>query len=455
MLAIFTLRSYQKRLIDDIKASIIHGHKSIVSVLGCGGGKSVIQADISRSATNKQNNVLFLVHRKELCEQIYNTFSNYGVDMELCSVSMVQTVSRHIDRIQIPKIIITDEAHHSTAASYKKIYEAFPDALRLGFTATPCRLNKGGLGEVYDDLITSVSTQWLIENHYLSPYKYYSIPLADTEKLHIRAGEFKAEEVSALIENEAVYSGAVEQYLKLASGKKAIVYCPSVKASKETAEEFNRNGIRAAHLDGTSSKEEREKVIESFRAGKYYILSNADLFSEGFDDKDIECTILLRPTMSLTVFIQQSMRCMRYKEGKTALIIDCVGNVFRHGLPDDDREWSLLPKAKQETTVKIRECPQCYGVYSPTMEKCPYCGFMAVKEVIHKNKKTVSVDLVEIRRQEELKNTRLSDTDFKTWEEVREYQQARKLKFAFCFHYCLEHGIQIPSKYRYAMRYMR
>lgn len=449
------LREYQQTLINNIRTSAQNGHRSIVSVLGCGGGKSVIQAEISRSATAKRNRVLFLVHRQELCQQISNTFSAQGVDMALCSVSMVQTVSRHLDRILTPQLIITDEAHHSTAATYRKIYDAFPEALRLGFTATPCRLNSGGLGEVFDDLITSVSTQWLIENKYLSPYKYYSIPLADTEKLHIRAGEFKAEEVSALIENEAVYSGAVEQYLKLASGKKAIVYCPSVKASKETAEEFNRNGIRAAHLDGTSSKEEREKVIESFRAGKYYILSNADLFSEGFDDKDIECTILLRPTMSLTVFIQQSMRCMRYKEGKTALIIDCVGNVFRHGLPDDDREWSLLPKAKQETTVKIRECPQCYGVYSPTMEKCPYCGFMAVKEVIHKNKKTVSVDLVEICRQEELKNTRLSDTDFKTWEEVREYQQARKLKFAFCFHYCLEHGIQIPSKYRYAMRYMR
>ena len=449
------LREYQQTLINNIRTSAQNGHRSIVSVLGCGGGKSVIQAEISRSATAKRNRVLFLVHRQELCQQISNTFSAQGVDMALCSVSMVQTVSRHLDRILTPQLIITDEAHHSTANTYTKIYQAFPNALLLGFTATPCRLNSGGLGEVFDDLITSVSTQWLIENKYLSPYKYYSIPLADTEKLHIRAGEFKAEEVSALIENEAVYSGAVEQYLKLASGKKAIVYCPSVKASKETAEEFNRNGIRAAHLDGTSSKEEREKVIESFRAGKYYILSNADLFSEGFDDKDIECTILLRPTMSLTVFIQQSMRCMRYKEGKTALIIDCVGNVFRHGLPDDDREWSLLPKAKQETTVKIRECPQCYGVYSPTMEKCPYCGFMAVKEVIHKNKKTVSVDLVEICRQEELKNTRLSDTDFKTWEEVREYQQARKLKFAFCFHYCLEHGIQIPSKYRYAMRYMR
>lgn len=449
------LREYQTELINNIRASVREGHRAIVSVLGCGGGKSVIQAEISRSATAKRNRVLFLVHRQELCQQISNTFSAQGVDMALCSVSMVQTVSRHIDRILTPQLIITDEAHHSTANTYTKIYQAFPNALLLGFTATPCRLNSGGLGEVFDDLITSVSTQWLIENKYLSPYKYYSIPLADTEKLHIRAGEFKAEEVSALIENKAVYSGAVEQYLKLANGKKAIVYCPSVKASKETAEEFNRNGIRAAHLDGTSSKEEREKVIESFRAGKYYILSNADLFSEGFDDKDIECTILLRPTMSLTVFIQQSMRCMRYKEGKIALIIDCVGNVFRHGLPDDDREWSLLPKAKQETTVKIRECPQCYAVYSPSLERCPYCGFMAVKEVIHKNKKTVSVDLVEVRRQEELKNTRLSDTDFTTWEEVREYQQARKLKFAFCFHYCLEHGIQIPSKYRYSMRYMR
>lgn len=449
------LREYQQTLINNIRTSAQNGHRSIVSVLGCGGGKSVIQAEISRSATAKRNRVLFLVHRQELCQQISSTFAAQGVDMALCSVSMVQTVSRHLDRILTPQLIITDEAHHSTAATYRKIYDAFPEALRLGFTATPCRLNRGGLGEVYDDLITSVSTQWLIENKYLSPYKYYSIPLADTEKLHIRAGEFKAEEVSALIENKAVYSGAVEQYLKLASGKKAIVYCPSVKASKETAEEFNRNGIRAAHLDGTSSKEEREKVIESFRAGKYYILSNADLFSEGFDDKDIECTILLRPTMSLTVFIQQSMRCMRYKEDKTALIIDCVGNVFRHGLPDDDREWSLLPKAKQETTVKIRECPRCYAVYSPSLERCPYCGFMAVKEVVHKNKKTVSVDLVEVRRQEELKNTRLSDTDFKTWEEVREYQQARKLKFAFCFHYCLEHGIQIPSKYRYSMRYMR
>ena len=131
------LREYQAELIGKIRLSIMHGHKSIVSVLGCGGGKSVIQAEIARSATDKGNRVLFLVHRKELCEQITNTFTAQGVDMNRCSVSMVQTVSRHIDKLPEQRIIITDEAHHSTAASYKKIYAAFPDACRLGFTATP------------------------------------------------------------------------------------------------------------------------------------------------------------------------------------------------------------------------------------------------------------------------------------------------------------------------------
>ena len=165
----------------------------MVAVLGCGGGKSVIQAEIARSATDKGNRVLFLVHRRELCQQISNTFARQGVNMELCSVCMVQTVSRHIDDIPKPQIIITDEAHHSTANTYKKIYNRFP-VVRLGFTATPCRLNAGGLGEVYDDLITSVSTRWLIENNFLSPYKYYSVKLADTSGLHVRAGDYKADE---------------------------------------------------------------------------------------------------------------------------------------------------------------------------------------------------------------------------------------------------------------------
>lgn len=446
------LRSYQSDLIHDIKLSITSGHKSIVSVLGCGGGKSVIQAEIARSATDKGNRVLFLVHRKELCEQITNTFATQGVDMDLCSVNMVQTVSRHINNIPAPKLIITDEAHHSTANTYKKIYDAFSDALKLGFTATPCRLNRGGLGEVYDDLITSVSTKWLIDNNYLSPYKYYSVKLADTSGLHVKAGDYKADEVAELMQRSEIYGETVKQWEKLAKNKKTIAYCASVEAAEETAEQFRQAGYTAASLSGSTPKELRTQIMQDFRDSKIMILTNCELFGEGLDVPDCECTVLLRPTQSLTLYIQQSMRSMRYMPDKTAIIIDHVGNCYLHGLPDDDREWTLEPKKKQENIVKIRECPNCYAVYPPTKSKCPYCGYEAVKEIQRKDKAVVEIDLVEMQRQEDIRNTRLSDAVLGTWAQVVEFQKLHKYKFAWCIRYAALHDIPIPQKYNYMRR---
>lgn len=441
------LRPYQTELISNIRQSVSSGHKSIVAVLGCGGGKSVIQADIAHSATDKHNRVLFLVHRKELCEQIANTFTAQGVDMELCSVSMVQTVSRRLGQIPEPKIIITDEAHHSTANTYKKIYDSFPDALRLGFTATPCRLNSGGLGEVYDDLITSVSTKWLIDNHYLSPYKYYSVKLADTSGLHVKAGDYKADEVAELMQSKEIYGETVKQWERLAKDKKTIVYCASVEASEETAEQFRQAGYTAASLSGSTPKELRTSIMQDFRDSKIMILTNCDLFGEGLDVPDCECTVLLRPTQSLTLYIQQSMRSMRYMPDKTAIIIDHVGNCYLHGLPDDDRTWTLESKKKQANTVKIRECPECFAVYPPTLKKCPYCGHEAVKEIRKQDKKTVEIDLVEMKRQDDIKNTKLRDAVLETWSQVVEFQKLHKYKFAWCIRYAVTHEIPIPHKY--------
>lgn len=441
------LRPYQAELINNIRHSIKHGHKSIVSVLGCGGGKSVIQAEIARSATDKGNRVLFLVHRKELCEQITNTFTAQGVDMDLCSVSMVQTVSRHIEKIQAPKIIITDEAHHSTANTYKKIYNAFPDALRLGFTATPCRLNAGGLGEVYEDLITSVSTRWLIDNHYLSPYKYYSVKLADTSGLHVKAGDYKADEVAELMQNSEIYGETVKQWERLAKDKKTIAYCASVEAAEETAEQFRQAGYTAASLSGSTPKELRARIMQDFRDSKIMILTNCELFGEGLDVPDCECTVLLRPTQSLTLYIQQSMRSMRYMPDKTAIIIDHVGNCYLHGLPDDDREWSLESKAKQANMVKIRECPMCFSVYPPTKQKCPYCGYAAVKEIQRKDKAVVEIDLVEMQRQEDIKNTKYSDLTAESWSDVERIRKARGYKIQWAVRFAVLHDIAVPHKY--------
>lgn len=448
------LRPYQAEAITKIRDSL-RTHKSVVFTIGCGAGKSILAGSIAKSATDKGNSVLFLVHRAELCEQIADTFYNLcGVDPALCKIMMIQTARRRLKTLTEPSLIIVDEAHTFNNA-YEKVFQFFPDAYKIGFTATPCRLNQGGLGNLFEDIQAGVSTRWLIDNHYLSNYRYFSFPIVDTSGLHTRAGEFVQEEVNALMENKAVYSGAVEQYLKLTPGKKAMVYCSSIKASKEVVKEFTDNGISAAHVDGTTPRVERERIVEAYRKGEITVVSNVDLFGVGFDDKDIEVTVLLRPTQSLALAVQQNMRCMRYKEGKTAIILDCCGNAARHGLPDDEREWSLETRKKQETTVKIRECENCYAVYPPTMQKCPYCGHVATKEIQRKDKKQVTVDLVELHRTETLKNTRLSDAELTTWEEIVEFQKAHKYKFQWCIRYADAHGIATPSKYRYMRRYMR
>ena len=447
------LRPYQKKLVEDARQSLLKGNKSIICVSGCGSGKSVTAADIAKKATDKGNKVLFMVHRKELCEQISGTFSFYGVDMSLCDIKMVQTMRRRYKKFgeNYYSLIIIDECHTNLKA-YKSICEYFKSAVKIGFTATPVRLGTGGLGELYTDIVTSATTKWLIEHKYLAPYKYYSIPFIDTKGLHIQAGDYKQDEVNELMENKAVYSGAVEQYKKFANGKKTMVYCSSISSSIETAKAFSESGIVAEHLDGTISKSEREEKIEKYRNGEIRVLCNVGLLNEGFDDKDIECVILLRPTLSLALFIQQSMRSMRYKEGKTAIILDCVCNVYKHGLPDDNREWSLEPKAVQETTVKIRECPNCYAVYPPTLSKCPYCGYEAVKEIRTVNRKTVDIDLVEVKRQEEVKNTKPKDADLRTWEEIVDFQKIHGYNFSWCVRYASNHGIDFPSKYAYSAR---
>lgn len=420
--------------------------------IGCGAGKSIIAGDIAKKATDKGNRVLFLVHRLELCEQISDTFFTLcGVDPELCDIMMIQTARRKLDKIAKPVLIIVDEAHMFNKA-YEKVFSFFSDSLKIGFTATPCRLNQGGLGNLFEDLRTSVSTRWLIEHKYLSNYRYFSFPLIDTSKLHTRAGEFVQEEVEKLLENRAVYSGTLKQYQRLTPGKKTMIYCSSIKASKAIVDEFLKAGITAAHVDGNTPKAQREKIVESYRQGKITVVSNVDLFGVGFDDKDIEVTILLRPTQSLALAVQQNMRCMRYKEGKTAIILDCCGNVVRHGLPDDEREWTLEPKKKQENTVKIRECPNCYAVYPPTMQKCPYCGYMAVKEIQRKDKKIVDIDLVEMKRKNDIKNTRLADAQLETWTEVVEFQKLHGYKFAWCIRFAAMHEIPIPRKYNYMRR---
>lgn len=383
------LRPYQTDLIEKARAEYRNGAKSPCIVLPCGGGKSVIVAEMAKNATVKGNRVLFLVHRHELVDQITRTFEWWGVDMNLCDVMMVQTASRHITQIQQPKLIITDENHHSKASTYRKIYDAFPDAKRIGVTATPIRLDGSGLGDVNDRLVVGVSAKWLIENNYLAPYDYYAPAIADLSGIKTSRGEFETDSMEKILMKSAIYGDVIGHYKKLANSRQAICYCVSVAHSKEMAEAFCNAGIKAVHICGSTPKADRERIIADFRQGKIKILCNVDLISEGFDVPDCECAILLRPTKSLTLYIQQSMRCMRYKKGKRAIIIDHVGNYARFGMPDADREWTLDGRKKSENKlnvtdeVKVLQCPECCYTFEPSESDeriCPECGYVFPKK---------------------------------------------------------------------------
>lgn len=353
------------------------GYKAPCVVAPCGSGKSVIIAEIARMTTLKGNRVLFLVHRKELIDQIKSTFIKNGVDIRYVEFGMVMTVVRRLEKTVKPQLIIVDENHHSLAKSYRKIFDYFSDVPLLGFTATPIRLNGSGLGDVNDILIEEVNAKWLIENNYLSPYKYYAPKLIDTEKLKLNSlKEFSSTSINQSMEEKTIYGDAIKHYKQLANGTQAIAYCHSVESSKQLAFEFNTQNVKAAHIDGTTPKNERDEIIKKFRDKEINVLTNVDIIGEGFDVPDCSTVIMLRPTQSLSLFIQQSMRGMRYRPNKQSIIIDHVDNVRRHGLPDAERQWSLkgMIKKESESEIKVKECMNCFTVFMANEKECPNCG---------------------------------------------------------------------------------
>lgn len=442
------LRQYQKELIDDIRENLKNGVKSLVAVLGCGGGKSVIQAELTKRFTDKSKFVIYLVHRKELCEQIQNTFTSYGVDMDYCLITSIQTFRKQKNFYFQPSLILVDEAHTNLHA-YKKVFDIF-SCFKIGFTATPTRMKEKGLGLLFEKMVTSVSTNWLIENKFLSPFKYFSVPLVDLAGVKSSASDFNLVELQDVMENKILYTGAVEQWLKLAENKKTMIYCTSVESSKQTIEEFKRNNISAVHVDGTMGKDERERIIKDFRNGKIKILSNVMLFSEGYDDKDIECVLLLRPTKSVALHTQQAMRGMRYKEGKTSIIIDCVGNVYRFGLPTEEQDWTLdVKKKNKQNEIKIKECKNCFVTVEIFHKTCPYCNHLFKENKIKNEdvKQEIKSDLIELDKNFKLSKIKLKEFEGKTWEEVEEFRKAKKYKPFWSLYYCIDHKIKTPIKY--------
>ncbi|MBC1420153.1 DEAD/DEAH box helicase, partial [Listeria fleischmannii] len=372
------LRDYQQKMVSKTREALKNGYRCPCVVAPCGAGKSVILSEIIRMTTHNKKQVLFIVHRKELIDQISQTLLKNNVDMNFVTLGMVQTIVKRLEKTSEPDLIVIDESHHVLANSYKKIIQHFHHALVVGFTATPVRLNGGGLGDINDILIEEVTTKWLIKNQFLSPYKYFAPEVMETFQLHVkRTGDYDLTELDNQFTERKIWGDVIAHYKKLADGEQAILYASSIYQSKKMAASFQEANIPSEHIDGKTPKLVRDEIIQKFRDGEIKVLCNLDLIGEGFDVPDCSTVIMLRPTQSLSLYIQQSMRGMRYRPNKTSIIIDHVGNVNRFGLPDMERTWSLEPKkgsnqTKAEAPVKI--CKECFMTVLQTDNKCPHCG---------------------------------------------------------------------------------
>ena len=407
----FKLRDYQQETIDKIYQSMKHGHKRIIVQQPPRTGKTVIMAEIARRTTVKSNRVMFIIHRKEVLTQAKATFQQQKVNMKLTTMGMVQSLTRHTKELTTPQLIFVDEAHHALAKSYRKILDAFPNAYVLYFTATPIRTGHDQLDQVADDIIVGQSIKWLTNHHFLAPFRYYGLGDIDRSKLRKQNGDYSSSSMDEAL-NHQIYGHIVQQYQRLAKGKQAVVYCHSTESAKKVTQQFHEVGITAAEIDGNTDQNVRDKLVQQFRDRQLTILANVNLFTEGIDLPNVDCVIMARPTSSLALYLQFSMRCLNPRKGKTAIIIDHVDNFLNFGLPDNDRDWkqAIVTKDKRKTANSdngpaLAQCSYCFGTfYRKDIHDgcCPLCGHALEKE--NKDYKIVNVDLQEIKENQAVKH---------------------------------------------------
>ncbi|MGK8517838.1 DEAD/DEAH box helicase [Staphylococcus arlettae] len=437
----FKLFDYQINLVDKARHLLLK-HQGVLIQSPPGSGKSVMIAEVVKKAVEKGGHILFIVHRKELIYQITNTLNTHGVDLNHVDILSEKRARNILQKLTSPNIILTDETHHSRAKTYTEIYDYFPNALRLGFTATPWRSNGKGFTDIYDEMVEGPSVEWLISNNRLADYDYKSIAMADTKKLKKSStGDYTKKSMDEAIP-KAIYGDIVGNYKKYAQGQKTILYAHSVEASKDIALEFQAQGINAVHADSKTKSVEREQIMEDFRSGTIKVLCNVDLISEGFDVPDCTCVILARPTDSLVLFMQQAMRSMRYQPNKKALIIDHVGNYARHGLPDTHHDWKKYfkgykknrNKQSDDENIGLKTCDECFAVYRNTEPKCPECGHTNETQPNKTDLDKVNAELTDIKpfkvdyTLKRYSKSNMSQDDLKTLDDYYLYAKANNYK---------------------------
>lgn len=384
------LREYQVRAIDELRRKVVSGRRRVVLCLACGGGKTLVSAEIVRRSVANGRRVVFVAHRRELIKQAHEKFARFGIDagiimgssagrddwlpVQICSVA---TLARRMDRLPPASLVVIDEVHHCMAQSYLDVMDAYANATILGLTATPWRSDKKGLADVFDDHVVVATVADLMKQGHLVGYDAFAYDSPKLHKVKITAGDFNAKQLDLACNTGVLVGNIVKEWLAHANRRPTIVFPVSIAHSQAIIAEFAAAGVTGAHVDCHMPGGERDEALRRFADGEITVLSSVGILGEGWDAPLAEVVILARPTKSLSLYMQQVGRGLRPSPatGKTrCLIHDHAGNMMRHGLVDEDRSYDLRATPKSERDMLT--CPLCMAVFgSVTVEgRCPKCG---------------------------------------------------------------------------------
>ena len=343
-------------------------YDSVMLQMPTGTGKTYLFTSLINDIINtyklahKDVKILIVVHRTELLDQISATLNKFGIAHGFIQGAREQYLWK---RVQVGSImslltdknyynvcrqkfdyIIVDEAHHSLADTYIRLFGLFPNAKKLGVTATPWRLNHESFLSLYQYLIVSPQISWFINNNLLSDFDYVSIKqdsevqrLVDKFEV-VSTGDFSNVDLDNTFNNQRIRSKLYESYLQFANGRKGIVYAINKCHAAKIAELYSSHGVKAMAIDCDTPRDVRQEMITAFKNGEISVLVNVDIFTEGFDCPDVNFIQLARPTKSLSLYLQQVGRGLRIVEGKEkTIILDNVGLYNYFGLPDANRKW--------------------------------------------------------------------------------------------------------------------
>jgi superfamily II DNA or RNA helicase len=453
------LRPYQDRLYYGLLREARAGHKAILAVLPTGGGKTVVASALMQNCLEKGRKAWFICHRDFLIDQTSGTMTQFGLGHGFIAAGRaegvtdamcvsVDTLRSRLHRTTVrPDLVIWDEAHHSRAESWQRVWDWFgPGVVHVGLTATPQRLDGRGLGPVagkaggFTAMVEGPTTAELMRLGMLSGYRAFAPGKIDLTGVRSVGGDYDPHQLSEAVEKSVIVGDVVQHYRDRAAGLRAVYFAVNIGFSKRLAQAFSAGGIPAVHIDGTTPSIERVAAARALATGRVKVLVNCAILGEGFDlaavagmDCNIEAVGLVRPTQSLALHLQQIGRALRPK-AQPAVILDHAGNVHQHGLPDDERFWTLDGKKKnaaRKTTVKT--CEACLGVSPINATVCVCCGQPFVKTP-RLGPDHVDGQLVEIDPKERARRMMQEVADARSLAELQAIGRRRGYKPGWAYH---------------------